>query len=95
MLNQLYFWITWSTVYKRIFFTITFLAISALALLWISYYETPGPAIPTEQYQQLETQEIAVHSFSFAGITLTTTGDNYLLFEYLKGGAFTVNRFTS
>lgn len=95
MLNQLNFWVTWSTGYKRIFFTITFLAVTSLALLWISYYQTPGPAIPTEQYQQLETQEIAVHSFSFAGITLTTTGDNYLLFEYLKGGAFTVNRVTS
>lgn len=95
MLNQLNFWATWPNSAKLIFIVMSFLVVASLCGLWVAYYQTPGPAIPTEQYQQLETQEVALHSFSFAGITLTITGDNYLIFEYLKGGSFAVNAITS
>jgi hypothetical protein len=92
MINQINFWASWPTPYKRLLVVLSTVSVLSLIALWLSFYQSPAPVIPTEQYQQIETHEIALHSFSFAGITLTTTGDNFLLFEYQRGGYFTTNK---
>ncbi len=94
-MNQLNFWITWTSINRRLLLIIAAFSFIALGLVWIAYFQAPSAVIPTEHYQQLETQEIALHSFTLGGVKLTITGDNYSLFEYLKGGIFTPNPFAA
>ncbi len=93
-MNQLWFWKNWQANYRHLLFIISLLGIGSLGLFWFTSFISPAPAISTEQYQQLETQEVALHTFSIAGISLTTTGDSFLIFEQLKGGPFKLNQLT-
>jgi hypothetical protein len=84
-MSSLYFWKTWTTPYRRIWFALSGVFIFSMLFMWYTYFQGTSGVIHWEKIQEQKTIETVVHDFKLGPFMLKIPGENYLIFEYFQG----------
>jgi hypothetical protein len=84
-MNSLAFWRSWSKPFQFIFWLFSSTLLLAVAYFWYTYYLNPAPVITWEQFQQWNTEEVLLNTFSKGIFDIPVYGENYLIYEILGG----------
>ena len=84
-MNSVAFWKSWSKPYQSIFWALSLTLLLSVLFFWAAYYSNPAPSITWDQFQQLNTEEVRVRTFSKGIFDFPVYSDNYLIYEILSG----------
>lgn len=84
-MNSVAFWKSWSKPYQSIFWALSLTLLLSVLFFWAAYYSNPAPSITWDQFQQLNTDEVRVRTFSKGIFDFPVYSDNYLIYEILGG----------
>src|SRR5258708_17018906 len=90
-MNAIQFWKSWPVVYQRLLWVLILVFIFSLAVALISFVRNPAPVFTWQQLQELQQQELPLHSFEVGGFNLTVFADNYILFERWLGNPMEIS----
>ncbi len=94
-MNSRWFWSTWLTEYKLIWYGLILLFICSFALVWYNYEQGAASVIDWNTIQEQKILESTVHSFEVGPFQLSVPADNYVIMEYYNGGNIQVNMWMS
>jgi hypothetical protein len=84
-MNSLAFWKTWSKPYQLLFWLLATTLILSVSYFWYAYFQYPAPTITWDQFQQLNTLETPIRSFTKGIFQVPVVADNFLILELLSG----------
>src|SRR5687767_11134750 len=84
-MSSLFFWKTWSTSNRNVWFMLSFLFIFSILFMWFSYFQGAEGIIDWLKLQDQKVIETAVHQFKLGPFELTVPGESYVIFEYFQG----------
>ena len=90
-MNSIAFWKSWNKPYQSVFWILFISLLLSILYFWYSYYSNPSPVITWDQFQQLNTEEIKVRTFSKGIFDVAVSSDNYLIYEILGGSELQPN----
>ncbi len=90
-MDSIAFWKTWSKPFQFIFWLLVSTLVLSVIYFWYSYYSNPAPVITWDQFQQLNTEEVRIKTFSKGIFDIPIYADNYLIYEILGGSELQPN----
>lgn len=90
-MNSIAFWKSWNKPYQSLFWFLFITLLLAILYFWYSYYSNPSPVITWDQFQQLNTEEVRIRTFSKGIFDIPVYSDNYLIYEILGGSELQPN----
>jgi hypothetical protein len=90
-MQSLFFWKTWAKDYRLIWYILSGIFVFSLLTLWFFYFQGASSVIDWERIQEQKVIETSVHSFRLGPFYLSVPSENYVIFEYLAGGALKHN----
>ncbi len=90
---KILFWKSWPTVYQRIGIFVALAFSVSLAFLFISFVRGPETTYGWQQLQELQQQQVPVHTFGSGGFEFTLSAVNYILFERWTTAPLHLNLF--
>ncbi|MBT1703838.1 hypothetical protein [Chryseosolibacter indicus] len=94
-MQSVFFWRSWSSEYRMLWYILSGLFIISLIFLWAFYFNDGNGVIAWERIQEQKTIETTVHSFKVGPFTLAVPGESYVIFEYFGGGDVVHNQLAS
>lgn len=94
-MNSIAFWKSWGKPYQSLFWLLSLTLLLSVLYFWYAYYSNPDPVITWDQYQQLNTEEVRIRTFSTGIFDIPVDGDNYLIYEILEGSELQPNTTAS
>lgn len=94
-MNSIAFWKSWSKPYQSIFWLLSTTLLLSIVYFWYAYYSNPVPVITWDHFQQLNTEEVLIKTYSKGIFDIPVYGDNYLVYEVLGGSELTPNTHAS
>jgi len=94
-MNQLFFWNSWQTPYKQLYWGLLILFFSTIAFFFTSWIIGEDVTFPWETYAQSETVRITIDTINSGPFQLPFEVDNYLLTESFQGGNLTLYKWPS
>jgi hypothetical protein len=67
----------------------------SVVYFWYAYYSNPAPIITWDHFQQLNTEEVLIKTYSKGIFDMPVYGDNYLVYEILGGSELMPNTVAS
>ena len=90
-MNSIAFWKSWSKPYQSLFWFLFTTLLLSIFYFWFSYVDNPSPVITWDQFQQLNTEEVRLRTFSKGIFDIPVYSDNYLIYEILGGSELQPN----
>jgi len=90
-MNSIAFWKSWSKPFQILFWLLSATLLAAVVYFWYAYYYNPAPVITWDQFQQLNTEEVRLRTFSKGIFDVPVYGENYLIYEILGGSELQPN----
>lgn len=90
-MNSSTFWKSWGNPNQFFFWLLTTTLLLSIVFFWYSYYSNPAPVITWDQFQQLNTEEVPIRTFSKSIFEIPIYGETYLIYEILGGSELNPN----
>src|SRR5688572_23140282 len=90
-MNSIAFWKSWNKPFQFLFWFLAITLLLTVIYFWYSYSLNPAPVITWDQFQQLNTEEVRLRTFSIGIFDIPVYGENYLIYEILGGSELQPN----
>jgi len=90
-MNSIAFWKSWEKPSRFFFWILSVTLLLSVLYFWYAYYSNPAPVITWDQFQQMNTEEVLVRTFSKGIFDFPVFSDNYLIYEIPGGGELQPN----
>lgn len=88
------FWKTWHRNDQYFFSGLALLLILCIGYFWYAYLASPAPTLVWDRYQELQSSEITLRTFTVGTQVIPVTVDNFLLYEVLSGSELNFSKTT-
>ncbi|MBS1681095.1 MAG: hypothetical protein JST48_05235 [Bacteroidetes bacterium] len=89
------FWKQWPKPYRFLFWVLAVCFLFSLGFLWQGWIQWPAPAITLDNYQQIQSVEVPMHSFNVGLLKLTAVGQSNVIIESIFGSDLQPSVFAS
>lgn len=87
-MQSLSFWRKWPRPYQIIFWFLSLISFLAIGLLWYAYFQNPSMVFQWQQFQQLQSIETTIRTFSVGLFDFSIPANSLVLFESVGGSDY-------